>query len=45
MNEQMYQVQNKTDNICLIFLYDRVLKELALCQIDYTVRLSLEAFY
>ncbi len=34
MNEQMYQVQNITDNICLTFLYDRVLKELTLCQID-----------
>ena len=34
MNEQMYQVQNITDNICLTFLYDRVLKELTFCQID-----------
>ena len=44
MNGQMYQVQNITDNICLIFLYDRGLKELALCQIDQAVRLSLGAF-
>ena len=34
MNGQMYQVQNITDNICLTFLYDKGLKELALFQID-----------
>ena len=45
MNGQMYQVQNKTDNICLTFLYDRGLKELTLCQIDQTVRLSLGTSY
>lgn len=29
-----HKVQNMTDNFCLTFLYDRGLKELALCQID-----------
>ena len=29
-----HKVQNITDNYCLTFLYDRGLKELALCQID-----------
>ena len=29
-----HKVQNITDNFCLTFLYDRGLKELALCQID-----------
>ena len=35
-----YKVQNMTDNFCLTFLYDRGLKELALCQIDYAVNWS-----
>ncbi|EIF39580.1 hypothetical protein HMPREF1116_0986 [Streptococcus sp. SK140] len=29
-----HKLQNMTDNFCLTFLYDRGLKELALCQID-----------
>ena len=29
-----HKLQNITDNFCLTFLYDRGLKELALCQID-----------
>lgn len=29
-----HKVQNMTDNFCLTFLYDRGLKELALCRID-----------
>ena len=29
-----HKVQNMTDNFCLTYLYDRGLKELALCQID-----------
>ena len=36
-----HKLQNMTDNFCLTFLYDRGLKELALCQIDQAVRLSL----
>ena len=39
-----HKLQNMTDNFCLTFLYDRGLKELALCQIDQAVRLFWGAF-